>query len=98
MPTDYTTYFSSQQNATQATQGYASYTDLQQPAQTRSFDWVYFVSTQPDSFVPATMTSYKSREDARAARRVLAAATPDSRYYIVRFAASALDTLMARVS
>lgn len=97
MPTDYTTYFTTQQNNTQAAQDYAAYTDLQGPAQTRSFDWVYFISTQPDSFVPATMTSYKSREDARAARRVLTAATPDSNYYIVRFAASALDTLMARV-
>ena len=43
MPTDYTTYFTSQQNNTQATQGYTSYTELQGPAQARSFDWVYFV-------------------------------------------------------
>lgn len=98
MPTDYTTYLATQQNNTQATPSYTTYADLQGPAQTRSFDWVYFVSTQPDSFVPATMTSYKSREDARAARRVLSAAAPDSRYYIVRFAARALDTLMLRVS
>lgn len=98
MPTDYTTYFTSEQTATEATQGYSSYTNLAGPAQTRSFDWLYFVSTQPDTLVPATMTSYKSRQEARAARRVFVAATPDTRYYIVRLATSVLDGLMSVVS
>lgn len=97
MPTDYTTYFTDPAHATAAA-GYSSYTNLASPAQTRSFDWLYFVSTQPDTLVPVTMTSYKSRQEARAARRVFVAATPDTRYYIVRLATSALDGLMSVVS
>jgi hypothetical protein len=98
MPTDYTTYFTSEQTATEATQDYSTYTNLASPAQTRSFDWLYFISTQPYTLVPATMTSYKSREEVRAARRLFVATTPDTRYYILRLPTSALDDLISVVS
>lgn len=98
MPTDYTSYSPEPPTTSTDALDYSGYTNLASPAQTRSFDWLYFISTQSCTLVPATMTSYKSREEVRAARRLFVATTPDTRYYIIRLPTSALDDLMSVVS